>query len=70
MAISHIFETHIHADHVSGARELSSQTGSPIYLGPQADVEYAHISAAEGQQIEVGNRRLRAHAGTYLPARG
>ncbi len=32
MRVTHIFETHVHADHVSGARELARATGAKIYI--------------------------------------
>jgi hydroxyacylglutathione hydrolase len=59
MTISHILETHIHADHVSWARELHSRTQAPIYLGPQHEVEYTTLPLGDGQILEVGNRRIR-----------
>ncbi len=59
MTISHIFETHIHADHISAARELNDRTQAPIYLGPQHEVEYATLPLSDGQILEVGNRRIR-----------
>jgi glyoxylase-like metal-dependent hydrolase (beta-lactamase superfamily II) len=58
MVVSHIIETHLHADHVSCARELSALTGAPIYLGPGADVNYDYIPLTDGQVLEIGNRRL------------
>src|SRR3990172_2490822 len=59
MAVSHIAETHLHADHISCARELSALTGAPFYLGPGGEVNYEHTPLAEGQVLEIGNRRLK-----------
>ncbi len=59
MIIESIIETHAHADHVSGARELASLTGAPLYVGPGAPVRFAHRPLADGQVLNVGNRRIR-----------
>jgi glyoxylase-like metal-dependent hydrolase (beta-lactamase superfamily II) len=68
MVVSHIIETHLHADHVSCARELSALTGAPIYLGPGADVNYDHLLLADGQVLEIGNRRLKVmHTPGHTP---
>lgn len=58
MKITHIIETHIHADHLSGAQELHSLTGAPIYQGPGSTVEYEVIPLSDGQILTVGNRHL------------
>ena len=75
MMISHIIETHIHADHLSGAQNFMALTGAPIYLGPGNEVDYETLPLIDGQVLEVGNRQLRhpyprPYLGTYLPARG
>jgi glyoxylase-like metal-dependent hydrolase (beta-lactamase superfamily II) len=59
MVVSAVVETHLHADHVSCARELAALAGAPLYLGPDAAVAYPHTPLADGQVIEVGNRRMR-----------
>ncbi len=59
MVISHIIETHIHADHLSGAQELHDLTGAPIYLGPGIEVDYETLPLVDRHVLEVGNRRLR-----------
>jgi glyoxylase-like metal-dependent hydrolase (beta-lactamase superfamily II) len=59
MTISHILETHIHADHISGAQELHVLTGAPIYLGPGNEVNYETRQLNDGQVLEMGNRRIR-----------
>ena len=38
--IRHIFETHLHADFVSGHRELAERTGATIYIGPHGGARY------------------------------
>jgi hydroxyacylglutathione hydrolase len=68
MTVSHIIETHLHADHVSCARELSAITNAPIYLGAGADVHYDYIPLADGQVLEIGNRRLKViHTPGHTP---
>jgi hydroxyacylglutathione hydrolase len=59
MTISHILETHIHADHRSGALGLQAQTGAPIYLGPGSEVHYEYQTLVDDQILEVGNRQFR-----------
>lgn len=68
MSITHIIETHIHADHISGAKDLYAQTGAPIYLGPGCKVNYDYVPLTDGQVLEVGNRRIRViHTPGHTP---
>jgi hydroxyacylglutathione hydrolase len=60
MVVESIIETHTHADHVSCARDLAALTNAPVYVGPDADVRFPHRTLADGQVLEVGNRRIRA----------
>jgi hydroxyacylglutathione hydrolase len=60
MVIESVIETHIHTDHVSCARELAALTNAPFYVGPGAAVRFPHLTLADGQVLEVGNRRIRA----------
>jgi glyoxylase-like metal-dependent hydrolase (beta-lactamase superfamily II) len=59
MALKLVLETHVHADHVSSARELAECAGASLYLGPGAPVRYPHLPLVDGQVLEVGNRRVR-----------
>jgi len=52
--ITYIFETHFHADFVSGHVTLSNQTGAPIIYGPNAETNFESISAKDGQTFKVG----------------
>lgn len=64
----HVIETHLHADHVSGARELAALTGAPLYLGSGAEVNYSYTPLSDGQVLEVGNRRLKViHTPGHTP---
>ncbi|HSE41317.1 MAG TPA: MBL fold metallo-hydrolase, partial [Acidobacteriota bacterium] len=40
LKISHVIETHLHADFVSGHRELAKRTGAKIYFGAKANAEF------------------------------
>lgn len=52
--IKYIFETHFHADFVSGHLTLSKQTGAPIVYGPNARPDYDVIIAKDGQTFTLG----------------
>ncbi|TXE14706.1 MBL fold metallo-hydrolase [Algoriphagus aquimarinus] len=62
MKITHIAETHIHADFLSGSRELASVTGAKMYLsdeGPKEwQYEFDHEGLHHGDTIKVGNLNL------------
>ncbi|MCS7018731.1 MAG: rhodanese-like domain-containing protein [Cytophagales bacterium] len=53
--IKYIFETHFHADFVSGHLDLSRATGAPIVFGPTAKAQFDFIEAKDGQTFEVGD---------------
>lgn len=57
--IKYIFETHFHADFVSGHVTLSQETGAPIIYGPLAEASFDHIVATDGQEFELGNVKIR-----------
>jgi hydroxyacylglutathione hydrolase len=57
--IEHIIETHLHADFVSGHRELAERTGAKIYLGAAAGATFPHVPIREGDEISFGRCRLR-----------
>jgi hydroxyacylglutathione hydrolase len=54
VCIRHIFETHLHADFVSGHRELASRTGAQIYIGTQAEAKFPHVAMQDNFQLRVG----------------
>ena len=58
--IKYIFETHFHADFVSGHLTLSRQTGAPIIYGPLANPSFDTIIAGDGQSFELGKVRIVA----------
>jgi glyoxylase-like metal-dependent hydrolase (beta-lactamase superfamily II) len=58
LRITHIIETHVQADHVSGARRLADATGAPILVHESAPVRFPHVGVADGETHELGNVRL------------
>jgi hydroxyacylglutathione hydrolase len=73
LRISHVLETHIHADYASGAAELARRAGAPLHLsaydeGEHYDVEYPHEPLREDDEIVLGEVRLRAvHTPGHTP---
>jgi hydroxyacylglutathione hydrolase len=59
LKIRHIFETHLHADFVSGHKELAARTGAKIYIGAQANAEFPHVPLADGFEMKMGAVRIR-----------
>jgi hydroxyacylglutathione hydrolase len=58
MRVTHIIETHVQADHVSGARHLAEVTGAPILFHQSAPVAFPHVDVDDGEEHEMGNVRL------------
>ncbi len=58
LTITHIIETHLHADHVSGNTELAARTGAKIYLHTDAQAGYEHQPLKHGDVLKLGNVRL------------
>ena len=59
--ITHVIDTHVHADHFSGGRELAKRIGAPYYLHEAAKdfVKYEHTSLAYGQVLNLGNVKVK-----------
>lgn len=57
--IKYIFETHFHADFVSGHLDLAHKTGAKIVYGPTAQPEFESIIATDHQEFKVGNCVVR-----------
>ena len=60
LKIRHIFETHLHADFVSGHLELAKRTGAKIYIGAQAGATFAHVALHDGSEVRFGKLRITA----------
>ncbi|HYZ87178.1 MAG TPA: rhodanese-like domain-containing protein [Bryobacteraceae bacterium] len=58
VTIEHVIETHLHADFVSGHRELAERTGARIYLGKGSGASFEHEAVGDGDFIEFANCRL------------
>ncbi len=58
--IKYIFETHFHADFVSGHVTLAEKTGAPIVYGPNAIPSFDAIIATDGQEFKLGNLTIVA----------
>ncbi|MBI5928009.1 MAG: MBL fold metallo-hydrolase [Chloroflexi bacterium] len=68
LKITHIIETHLHADHVSGNTELAGRTGATIYVHELGKAEFAHQPLHGGDVIELGNIRLHVrHTPGHTP---
>jgi hydroxyacylglutathione hydrolase len=60
LQIRWVLETHLHADFVSGHRELALATGATIGIGARAGAEFSHRPLKEGDVVRVGRVRIRA----------
>ena len=58
VTIRHIFETHLHADFVSGHRELAARTGAKIYMGAQAGATFDHEPVSDGDELKFGKASI------------
>lgn len=58
--IKYVFETHFHADFVSGHLDLKAKTGAQIVFGPTAKPNYEALIAADGQFFTIGNYKIKA----------
>jgi hydroxyacylglutathione hydrolase len=68
VTIKYIFETHFHADFVSGHIDLSHKTGAPIIYGPEAVTGYPITVATNNQRFKVGNIEIEAlHTPGHTP---
>ncbi len=59
LIIQYIVETHLHADFVSGHRELAERTGAAIYLGARAGATFPHVGVKDGDEVRFGSVVLR-----------
>ncbi len=70
--ITHITETHIHADYLCGSRELAAATGATMYLSDEGGegwlYEFPHVGLKDGDIIKVGNLSLEViHTPGHTP---
>ncbi|MDZ7596962.1 MAG: MBL fold metallo-hydrolase, partial [Desulfobacterales bacterium] len=68
MQVTHVFNTHVHADHVSGDQELRYATGADIYIHESAPVKYRHKAITEGDVFEIGAAKIEVlHTPGHTP---
>ena len=73
LTISHVLETHIHADYASGTRVLAERTGAEACVsghdrGETYETAFAHRDLADGETLEIGGVRIRAlHTPGHTP---
>jgi glyoxylase-like metal-dependent hydrolase (beta-lactamase superfamily II)/rhodanese-related sulfurtransferase len=66
--IKFVFETHFHADFVSGHIDLSRKVNAPIVFGPQAETKYEVINALDGQEFSIGKIKIKVlHTPGHTP---
>ncbi len=57
--ITHILQTHLHADFISGHMDLAAKTGAKIYVAKSANCTFDHIALSEGDVVELEDMRLQ-----------
>jgi len=68
LRLTHVFETHVHNDYVTGGLELARHTGADYVLGAADDVAYEHTGAGDGDEFAVGDLIVRAvHTPGHTP---
>lgn len=68
MRITHVVDTHVHADHRSGGAALARKVGAAYGLHESAEVAFAFEPLRDGQEIELGNVRVRVlHTPGHTP---
>lgn len=66
--IKYVFETHFHADFVSGHIDLARKTGAKIIYGPGAETKYEVYNAQDGEEFAIGKIKIRAiHTPGHTP---
>jgi len=60
LRIRYVIETHLHADFVSGHRELADRSGAQIVIGAEARAAFPHIAVRDGDTLRLGGIELRA----------
>lgn len=68
LRITHVIETHVQADHLSGARRLAERTGATLYLHELAGARFPHRPVKDGEELTLGNVVLRVlHTPGHTP---
>ncbi|MDT8862222.1 MBL fold metallo-hydrolase [Alkalihalobacillus sp. MEB130] len=66
--ITHVFDTHLHADHISGGRKIAEATGATYWLPPKdaGEVVFEYAALEGGNDVQIGNSTINIHA-LYSP---
>ncbi|MED3647455.1 MBL fold metallo-hydrolase [Halalkalibacterium halodurans] len=66
--ITHVFDTHLHADHISGGRKIAEATGATYWLPPKdaGEVVFEYAALEGGDDVVIGNSTINIHA-LYSP---
>ncbi|MGD6801743.1 MBL fold metallo-hydrolase [Rossellomorea vietnamensis] len=66
--ITHVFDTHLHADHISGGRIISEKSGATYWLPPKdaEEVTFSYAALEDGNEVKLGNTTINIHA-LYSP---
>lgn len=66
--ITHVFDTHLHADHISGGRTMAKETGATYWLPPKdaMEVTFEYMPLEGGNVVTIGNTAIDIHA-LYSP---
>ncbi len=66
--VTHVFDTHLHADHISGGRELAEKTGATYWLPPKdaGEVKFNYAPLKDNKIVKVGDTEIAIHA-LYSP---
>jgi glyoxylase-like metal-dependent hydrolase (beta-lactamase superfamily II) len=66
--IKHVFDTHLHADHISGGRKIAEETNATYWLPPKdaSEVTFEYQALENGNEVKIGNTEINIHA-LYSP---
>lgn len=66
--VTHVFDTHLHADHISGGRKLAEKTSATYWLPPKdaVDITFEYEPLEDGNEVTIGNTSINIHA-LYSP---
>lgn len=66
--ITHVFDTHLHADHISGGRKIAEKTNATYWLPPKdaTEVTFKYEPLEDGNNVTIGNTAIHIHA-LYTP---
>lgn len=62
--IKHVFDTHLHADHISGGRHIAAETGATYYLPPKDAIEvvFDYTALTDGLNVKIGASQINVNA--------